>query len=88
MSGPPRVKYTIAATAKNVEQKQRVVRGYIVDRGLATQHAEFDYETLGWWLTIGDVSFYLGENEPDISSGNRVKVTIERLPESDGSAHG
>jgi hypothetical protein len=73
-----RMRYIIPAIVKNVARKQRIARSYIIDRGLPTQRAEFDYEDLGWWLTIGDMSLYLGTEQPAIQAGDDIKVTIEK----------
>ena len=68
-------------SSDNVAEKQRIARGYVLDRSLPTQRAVLEYETLGWWLTIGDNSFYLGAEKPDISVGDRIGITIERISE-------
>jgi len=73
-------RYVIAAVAKNVVRKQRMACGHVVDRGLPTQRAQLDHEDLGWWITIGDVGFYLGNEEPDIKSGDAIRVIIEGVP--------
>jgi len=78
---PSPTRYAFTAIADNVAEKQRIARGYVLDRGLPTQRAVLEYETLGWWLTIGDNSFYLGAEKPGISVGDRIGITIERISE-------
>lgn len=78
---PSPTRYAFTAIADNVAEKQRIARGYVLDRGLPTQRAVLEYGTLGWWLTIGDNSFYLGAEKPDISVGDRIGITIERISE-------
>jgi hypothetical protein len=73
-------RYIVSATVKDVARKPRVARGHIIDRGLPTQRTELEHEDLGWWITVGDMSLYLGTSteQPIIQAGDSVKIIIEK----------
>lgn len=61
-------------TVKTVEH--RLVRRWL--RG-AGEHAEFDEQSVGWYVTFFEspVAAFAGPDEPEIKTGDRVKMSME-----------
>ncbi len=68
-------KFTIHDTIRSV--KLKMARQWL--RGVG-KDAEFQENTAGWYITLdGSLSLYIGEEEPKLRAGDRVKVTVEKV---------
>lgn len=64
--------YRVRAIVKKVEEKERLVE--------AQKDGASVTESLGWWVAIKDanMSFYLGNEKPDMEAGDELLITIEK----------
>jgi len=72
-----KVRYVINdARAIRVEKRTRSI--YVSGIG---KDAEFFNQDLGWWLLItgSHEAIYLGEEQPDIKEGDKIKITLEKV---------
>ena len=69
-------KYVTSDVVQRVEH--RIARRWV--RGLG-RDAEFDDDSLGWWVVFQScASMYLGREKPGLVAGDRVRVTVEKMP--------
>lgn len=63
-----------------IEEKRRAVNGTVHNRGMPDQYMEVKYESTGWWIVLeGNLAFHVGLHPPEISPGDEVTITIEKL---------
>jgi hypothetical protein len=68
------VSYKFASKVLGVEHKHRVVSASKVGEDIKTTT-----EDLGWYVHLeGHISFYVGNEEPDLAAYDNVIVTIEK----------
>jgi hypothetical protein len=66
-------------TITNVQEKQRVLRGIVIDRDLPSQRVDVKYESLGWFITIKEgISFFVGMDEPELKIGDALTLMLEK----------
>jgi hypothetical protein len=73
------MKYVIDTIAKRVEEKRRAVRSRKVGDSPSGPVFDTEYEKIGWWITLDGVSFLIGNDEPEIRTGDKIRITIEKL---------
>ena len=72
----PKTRYVIETTVLGVlEHTRRVWKGF------AGREAQFDYESLGWFVHFNGSHemLGLGPDKPDVAMGDKVRITIERI---------
>lgn len=71
-----RNRYTFSGVVAKVEERaaKRWVRGVGKD-------AEFAEDSEGWYVVLDSwpAALHFGKHRPDISSGDRVKITVEAV---------
>jgi hypothetical protein len=70
-----RNRYVWNTTVRNVHRKETTVSGKIGADGMA----ELTVESAGWYIQIGYISLYAGEEEPPYKSGDTVRLTLELI---------
>jgi hypothetical protein len=69
-----RIRYVFVDRVQRVEEKRLTVGAKLVDG-----QAKLFTESAGWYVTFGNLSFYVGQLEPAFKAGDKVRVTIEKL---------
>lgn len=62
------------AVISKVEERSVTISG----RKAADGNAELQVESAGWYVHLGTLSIYVGEEEPGFKKGQRVKLTLEK----------
>jgi hypothetical protein len=58
-----------------VEEKKMVVSG----RKNADGTSDLVMQSGGWWVTFGNLAFHVGDVEPAFKTGDKCRITIERI---------
>lgn len=72
-----KTRYVISdARAIRIEKRSRQI--YVSGIG---KDAIFHTQDLGWWLLItgSHEAIFLGEEQPDIQEGDKIRITLERV---------
>jgi hypothetical protein len=70
-----KTRYVVRDRVARIEHK--VARQWISGTGA---DAKFEDGTIGWYVVFAScpASMYLGEDQPDLKTGDRVRLTLER----------
>ena len=63
-----------SCTITKVEERKRVVKGHKNEKG----DAVLDEENTGWWIVSGELSFWVGNEKPDIKEGDLLILSVEK----------
>lgn len=65
--------------------EERFTKRHVLGFG---KDAVFDDVSAGWWIVVGSVSMYVGDDNPDCAVGDVVELTIRKNGQALGIPHG
>lgn len=71
-------------TVDSVQEKRRVLRGYKDAKG----EVQVETESRGWFAQIGQASYFMGMEKPDLATGDKVRLVLEKLTDETTSSPG
>jgi len=77
------MRYVFYSRVAKVERKRRAVRSY--KTGPGKDETAVEYEDMGWFAHIEPfaASICLGDAEPTLKAGTRVRMTLEEVDDAD-----